>query len=457
MLLAGSICCALSLLVAGEGGTASASSSAATSQPARIAEITVGGNERTRAETVLAIAGLGVGDELTNERIEAAKVRLLASGLFSEIDVQAEPLRPGAARAVITVKEKISWVIVPTFSFSSSNVGGGIAYGDNNLLGENKKFIAAAQITSAESGIYLGFENPNVFNWTPLSLTLEALFRLDRTDEYAPGEVSLSDPAIERRTRVQQYGGGVGFAINWFDTVRTVVRYRYLRVSNYHPSDSPLGPAFGPGPSRGDGNLKFGFAYHTLRNLQAIQVGTLLELGYEHASPIWGSDYRYRELGLTFRRGIRFFQEHNLRLRGTAHLVTDAPFHAELVLGGTSLRGFNYRQFRGDTRLAASIEYHFPLFGIGPLAFRGVGFYDSGLTFFRSIPEDRVKVDYSGQVIRRFLPDQRSGVTAEAFGNGVGLGLRLYLHNIVLPLLGVDYGYGINSKSFRLYLVVGIG
>lgn len=458
MLFASSICCILLLGAVGEGSsTPGPPPPKAASLPARITEVVVRGNERSSAATIRAIADLGIGDEVTDQLIERAKLRLLATGLFSEIDVRAEPTGPGSARAVITVEDKISRVIAPTFSFSSSNIGGGILYGDNNLFGENKKLIAVAQYTSAESGLYFGFENPNVFNWTPLSVTLEALFKLDRTDEYAPGEVSRPDPEIERHTRIESYGGGAGFALTWFETVRTAVRYRYLRVGNFHPEDSPFGPAFGPGPSRADGNVRFSTAYNRLKTYQAIQEGTQLELGVELSSPVWGSDYRYQELGLNFRRGIRFFEQHNLRLRGTAHLGIDTPFHAELVAGGTDLRGFNYRQFRGDTRIAGSVEYHFPLFGIGPLAFRGLAFYDAALTFFRSIPEGGVKVDASGQVIRRFLPDQPSGITKDAFGNGIGLGFRLYLNNVVLPLLGVDYGYGINSNASRFYLVIGIG
>ena len=39
---------------------------------------------------------------------------------------------------------------------------------------------------------------------------------------------------------------------------------------------------------------------------------------------------------------------------------------------------------------------------------------------------------------------------------GVGAGLRLYLRNIVLPLVGVDAAYSVNSGEFRLYLVAGV-
>ncbi len=39
---------------------------------------------------------------------------------------------------------------------------------------------------------------------------------------------------------------------------------------------------------------------------------------------------------------------------------------------------------------------------------------------------------------------------------GVGVGLRLYLRSVVLPLVGVDVAYGVNSDEFRFYLVAGV-
>ena len=424
--------------------------------PARVSEVTVRDNEKTTAGTVRGIAGISVGEELTEEKLAEATRRLNASGLFKEVVVTPRARPNGTVAVEISVRDKISWVIAPTFSLSSSNIGGGVLYAENNLFGENKKLLIAAQLTSAESGIYIGFLNSNIFNWYPLSLTMEALYKRDRTDEYAP-DASEEDPPLERRTTVLSYGGGIGFVLNWFDVVKTAARYRYLRVSNHNPEDNPYGPAFDPGPSRADANLRLSISYDTLRDLGPIQEGGLFELGYEGSSPAWASDYRYSELGATFKRSLRLFQSHNLRLRASAHLGFDTPFHAELVAGGNNLRGFLYREFRGDTRFAGSGEYHFPLFKIDPIAIRGVAFYDTALTYFRDIPPDLVRVDYSGHVVRRYLPDQLGGPKLHDWGNGIGAGIRLYMSNIVLPLLGIDGGYAINSGAFRVYLVVGIG
>jgi outer membrane protein assembly factor BamA len=446
----------LLLMLAGEGSAQIEQPPQAVRLPARVSQVVVRGNEKTRSSTVRTISGIGVNDRLTNDQLSDARRRLLASGLFSELTVIAEPAGGGAVRVVIILREKISWVIAPTFSFSSSNVGGGLIYAENNLFGLNKKFVAFAQLTSADSGVFLGFQDSNLFNWYPLSLTLEAIYRLDRVDEYSPLDATAGDPEVQRRTRVQSFGGGAGFIINWFDTVKTAIRYRYLKVGNFDPRETDLGPAFDPGPRRTDANLRLSAGYDTLRDLAYIQDGTVLELGYERSSPSWGSDFRYREVGLTFRRGQRLFGEHNLRLRATAHVQVDPPFHAELTAGGNNLRGYLYRQFRGDTRVAATAEYHFPLFTVGPLVFRGLVFDDAAVIFFRNLPADLVLRDDQGRLIRRYLPTQSSGLTGDGWGDGLGLGLRLYLKNVVVPLLGVDYGYAATSGAWRFYLVIGL-
>lgn len=125
-------------------------------------------------------------------------------------------------------------------------------------------------------------------------------------------------------------------------------------------------------------------------------------------------------------------------------------------MGGNSLRGFVYRQFRGDTRLSFTAEYHFPLFTVSPLSFRGVAFSDTGLMMWRRLPGDRELRDVSGRVVRSYLPDSQGGLGNATVAQGVGAGLRLYLRNIVLPLVGVDAAYGVNSGEFRFYLVAGV-
>ena len=56
---------------------------------------------------------------------------------------------------------------------------------------------------------------------------------------------------------------------------------------------------------------------------------------------------------------------------------------------------------------------------------------------------------------RDFLPDTPSGLVRDSWHNGIGLGLRMYLKGIVLPLFGVDVAYGFESGAVQVYLALG--
>jgi hypothetical protein len=93
-------------------------------------------------------------------------------------------------------------------------------------------------------------------------------------------------------------------------------------------------------------------------------------------------------------------------------------------------------------------EYSVPMFKWKIFAFRGIGFVDSGAIGFHN-PRT---VDDRGE--RRYLVTQARGI--DRWRNDVGLGLRVYIKAIVLPLLGLDVGYGIEGRSPAVYFEVGL-
>ena len=42
------------------------------------------------------------------------------------------------------------------------------------------------------------------------------------------------------------------------------------------------------------------------------------------------------------------------------------------------------------------------------------------------------------------------------FKNSVGVGTRLLMRQIVIPLLGVDVGYGLEAHDYQVYLAIGL-
>jgi outer membrane protein insertion porin family len=125
------------------------------------------------------------------------------------------------------------------------------------------------------------------------------------------------------------------------------------------------------------------------------------------------------------------------------------PLHEELALGGVGdLRGYPTDEFRGDVNLVARAEYSFPLFKIRPwpwlpTAFRGLVFYDGGFDrFLAPRPADRLYLP--GQLDRSFFRDD------------VGVGFRVYVKSIVLPLVGFDIAYGVEARSPQFVFELGL-
>jgi outer membrane protein insertion porin family len=98
--------------------------------------------------------------------------------------------------------------------------------------------------------------------------------------------------------------------------------------------------------------------------------------------------------------------------------------------------------------VAGTLEYSLPLFTLFGLSVRGLGFFDSGYTTFRDATNDE----------RNYLPGsaRADNSTLAPFKNSVGVGTRLYLRQLVLPLLGLDFGYGLEARDLQVYLAIGL-
>ena len=110
--------------------------------------------------------------------------------------------------------------------------------------------------------------------------------------------------------------------------------------------------------------------------------------------------------------------------------------------GATDLRGYELDQYRGDSVGVLRGEYSVPMFKWWLFKFRGLAFYDTGVATFEHPRMDR-----------NYLPDQ---LGRTFYGNDVGLGLRAYVKAVVLPLLGIDVGYGIEGRSPQVYFELGL-
>lgn len=444
-----------------------------------IKEILVVENTKTTDDTVLYIAGIEEGDEWDEETQEKVKRDLVSSGLFKEVDVFSEPHpKGGGLRVTIIVKDKHSWVIAPTFYNQPTNTGGGIGFGENNLFGENKKLLLYGQVATGDTFFIGAYVDPSIAG-TPFNWQADVFLRYERVIEYsAPTRFIIDDehPVDPvRKSKMMYLNGGLKLGVTILRSLKLEQRIRGAKVAFYKnqlhedamedqtllcgeacptPADTDVEIGAGglpePGSEGWDISTESVMTFDRRANWYGITTGSKLQLSYETSIP--GSDFDYWYSTFSFERARRYFKRCNFIIRGMAGYGRDLPFQQEYTGGGTSLRGYENKALRGDFKLASNMEYSIPFFTIKGFAFRGLVFVDSAYVAFLDIePDDR---------FRHYLPN--ADVTDESVSNlapwknSVGGGIRLYVRQIVLPLLGLDLGYGLESGGVEVYFAIGI-
>jgi outer membrane protein insertion porin family len=422
-----------------------------------IREIVVLENSKTTAETVRYIAGLSEGDDWDEDRKAEIRAELVSSGLFRQVDLYAEPHPKGGVRLTIIAVDKHSWVVAPTFYNQPNNHGGGIGFGENNLLGENKKLLVYGQVATGDSFFLGAFVDPSIAG-TPLSWQIDTLLRYERVIEYQAPTSMRGVVLPVRESKLMYLNGGVKLGLTLFRSLTLAQRLRGAKVAYYKTaladgmSEGDVGIAPGepvpePGAEGWDVSTETILTFDRRANWYGITRGARLKLSYEHALTALGSDFDYWYTTLQFELARRLFIRHNFIVRGLLGYGDDLPFQQEYTSGGTSLRGYATNEFRGDAKAAGNIEYSLQLFTVRGVAVRGLTFVDSAYTLFLDQLDDNT--------FRHYLHHQgRRGMAG--FRSAAGGGIRLYTRQLVLPLLGLDVGYGIESRGVEVYLALGL-
>jgi outer membrane protein insertion porin family len=420
----------------------SAPTVAASARP--IVGFEVRGSSKLQPQTLAYLTHTAIGDPIGVADLPQLEQALLSSELFTSVAVSLEVASgtpsPGAI-VVATVDDKHSWIIAPTAFALPGNLAFGLGYAENNFRGLNQKFLLYGQL-GTRSSLFLGsFLDPS-FRGSQLTWRTD-LYLFQRTiSEFAnpPGDPRSS--AIERTTQATYLGGGalIGWRFLWWlvGDVRLRGAYVYFRDSK-----DAAGQAIATPQHDGwDISLQTHLTLDHRHHRHGVTWGPYAQLTTDVAIPGLDS-YGYQMVLLRAYQSWRLFDEHELQLRTGLGLGRQLPLHEELTLGGVSdLRGYDLDQFRGDARAMFRAEYSVPLFKVRFLAFRALAFYDTGYVGFHQRRTDR---DY--------LANQQG---RGSWRNDVGGGLRVYLNNIVLPLLGLDFGYGLEGRSPEVYFEVGL-
>ena len=443
-----------------------AARAAAAAEPIR--DIVVEGNTKTTSATVELIARIEVGDDWTPDMLDRVKRDLVSSGLFRDVEAFFDACGPTTTpkcdapgvRVHLTVHDKHSWVIAPAIYDQPTNVGGGVGFGENNLFGENQKLLLYGQIATGDSFFIGAWVIPKLWG-TRMYSQLDTYLKTSRVIEYEPARSYLAEPSPVRQSRMNYLNAGIKLGVELFGGLKLDYRLRAAHL-NYKDvkaltmdigqittdPDASIDSPPKPGIEGWDVSNEITLAIDRRANWYGVQSGYKYQASIEYALQALGSDFHYYLLNLSLFKAVQVLERHNLIAKAVINVGHDLPFQQELTMGGTSMRGYLNDEFRGDVRALANLEYSLPLISVAGLSIRGLGFFDSGYITFRSATNPE----------RNYLPRaQRADNTALApFKNSVGVGTRLYLRQIVLPLLGLDFGYGLEARDFQIYLAIGL-
>jgi outer membrane protein assembly factor BamA len=424
----------------------------------QIAEIVVEENRKTTSETVELISKIEVGDAWTPDMAEEIKRNLVSSGLFKDVEVFTEPVK-GGVKVHILAKDKHSWVIAPALYNQPTNKGGGIGFGENNLFGLNQKLLLYGQVATGDS-FFIGAWVIPAIGGTRFSAQFDTFLKSARNIEYAAPTKYLQSPRPIRESRIHYLNGGFKLGLGLFGGARIEARLRGAKVSYVRDAIKHLGPMDErmadleipdgdpiplPGKEGWDVSNEWTFSIDRRANWYGVQSGFKFTAIYETALPSLGSDFHYQLATASLFRAWQVLARHNFIIKMNVNYGSKLPFQQEFKTGGTSMRGYLNDQFRGDFKAGANIEYSVPMISVMGLSIRGLVFLDSAYTTFlkTSNPE------------RNYLPDSDAR-GLKPFRNSVGAGTRFYLRQIVLPLLGLDVGYGLEANDFQVYLAIGL-
>lgn len=425
----------------------------ASAQPAReapkpIVGFSVRGDSKTTDETAEYLSHVAIGDRISSRDIPRIEEALLSSELFKSVKVALEEA-PGGWLVVATVDDKHSWVIAPTVFLLSGNQAFGVGFAENNFRGHNEKILLYGQIGTRESLFFGTFLNPSI-SGGPLSYRIDLYAYRRGITEYANPTDDATDASIARITTTTYlgFGGLIGFRPRWWMVADLRFRGAYVTFRDTHLDDANETPSPIPQSDGWDVSMQPRLTLDARHHRFGVTWGPYLQIILDRTIP-GVDDFDYSSALFRAYYSWRMFGEHQLELRVAGAIGKDLPLHEDFALGGASdLRGYSVDRFRGDRRGFARAEYSVPLFKWRIFSFRGIGFYDSGVIGFHH-PRS---VDDRGE--RRYLVSQAAGI--DRWRNDVGLGLRVYIKAIVLPLLGLDVGYGIEGKSPAVYFEVGL-
>jgi outer membrane protein assembly factor BamA len=427
-----------------------------------VKRIVVHGKTKTTVRALTARMTLQTGDVVDFASLAGAEKRLVESDLFTSARVYVDLPTDKAAHHMyvdpnvygvdvhVEVTDKQSWFVVPTGSFGSGDYAGGVAYGDQNLLGHDVTLIAAAQYGVSRSYGFVGFRVPVVVG-APLTWGVAGIVRSEQVRFFVDHKLVLQVP-----TFIAGGAGEFGWVLSPHLRALLGVSARTQRVGGPEVIEADAAqPAFNPRSGRVF-LLVFQVSYDNTTSPGGMRRGTRLLLKNELSDRYWGSQFDYSKFEVrTELFGKLAWNYPSLILQTVFNFPTSArgvPITETLRIGGADLRGYLVDEFHGDTLVRTQLEDQVVVLRNLPVPFVEKRFHVAAAAFVDAAA--LLERHPGGTAVD--LPNPARPKLAD-FHTSVGTGFRVILPGVAIPAIKADFGYGIDVRSFAFTISIAGG
>ena len=386
-------------------------------RPATVIEaVEIVGNDKTDDSVIIQRLLVDVGDRVDDDRIEASRLRLLATGYFKWVEFSLRRgSRRGRAVLVVEVEERNTILIDGLyFGFSSPvPIYGGLGVVESNFLGKGVSagagFVVGKDRRAVDFQVFVPDLSETRLQLSASGVVVQGAEVLDRTD---PNALQLT---------YQRIGGTLGVGLGVGAAQRVVLDFR---LESVHADRLPN---LGPAALRSAPSIQFDesvlstlslvYELDTRDDAFVPSRGHRVTLAAEAGSKLIGSSYEFSKYVGEVQFAFPVFGTHSLSLSAFGGVVQgQTPFfnqfflsdHAYFAFGRDSLPrtlqlNFSESNDYDDLALSAGADYSIPLLdGGGEFLFRS--FVYGGIDVSLTASLDELQEDPEGRGPGGHLP-----------------------------------------------------
>ncbi len=396
----------------------------------RVEEIKIIGNEKTVEKVISREIEIEPGQLFDFDQVKEALQKIYNLGFFEDVSMKLEPgSEEDLIVLVIEVIEKSTGVLGGGGGYSSGE--GLFAYAsikETNFFGRGQSIEAKLEV-GTRTTYSLSFFEPWLGD-TPTFFGIEAYDIFAKKNEEIGG--------IDSEYEIERLGGKLSFGRKFKDNVTVGLDLKteeatYDLISGQLPDNIQEGWT---------NSFRPFLVYDTRDDRFNPTEGWYGTVSILNAGGILGGDYNYRKYDLDLRtylstdifdedegddtRITNTFNEGVLAMRAVGgYGDRDLPSFAKYEIGGLgTIRGYDYKEFSGDSTLIFNIEYRFPLAD----NLQGVVFADMGNAW-----------DFG----------ESMAISDLKFGTGVGIRF-----DTAIGPISIDYGIG-EDQDGQTYFSIG--